>query len=353
MKLPGIWHESRPYAYASEDGRTVVEIKSRAQGIRDLHAALMQLAVWIGASPNVDRALLAVHLPRITLPRVRKAWSDARAALRPAIARKLALAVLGPDQTWVDPPEPELVSIAQAIASQIDFGGEGRVGPTASSPSLFEIGKVLVDAWLRRRGPLQVKEIERRVGCSYPTVAAALDELERRRELTRASDRRVALRALPRQTFEEMTVRSDSLRRTTWLVDVSGRRPDPEALLRRLQRAHPSRLALGGVLAARHYHAAFDLHGTPRIDLTSWLARGAVDDDARLTKLDPGLKVSTTRQAEAIGAVHRIVRAESSFEESPGSLPYADPVETLLDLHELHLTAQADALVRHMRGGAT
>ena len=155
-------------------------------------------------------------------------------------------------------------------------------------------------------------------------MAAALDELERRRELTRASNRRVALRTLPRQTFEEMTARSDSLRRTTWLVDVSGRRPDPEALVRRLQRAHPSRLALGGVLAARHYDAAFDLHGTPRIDLTSWVVRGAVDDDARLAKLNPGLKASTTRQDEAIGAVHRIVRAEPSFEESPGSLPYAD-----------------------------
>ncbi len=66
-----------------------------------------------------------------------------------------------------------------------------------------------------------------------------------------------------------------------------------------------------------------------------------------------GPRLVTTRQDEAIGAVHRIVRAESSFEESPGSLPYADPVETLLDLHELHLTAQAEALVRRMRGGAT
>ena len=338
--------------FLSDDGRIAVELKVRAQGVRDLHAGLMQLAVYMHELPRVERGLLAIHLPRVTVRRAEQAWGEARAVLHPRVASRVAIAVFARDGTWIDPPDATLVEIANAIASQLGAVPESKKGGVASrGPGLFfEIAKVLLEAWLRRRGALQIQEILRRVGCSYPTAAGALEELENRRELVRLSDRRVELRGLPRQTLGELVVRSEALRRTQWFVDASGRRADPTALLRRLQRANPENMAVGGVVAAHHYDRVLDLQGLPRIDLTLWAPRNAGFNPSLLTRVDPALTMTTARKADSIIAIHHLARAESLFERQPHGLPFADPVETLLDLHELHLGTQADAFLKHVRG---
>jgi hypothetical protein len=316
----------------------------------------MELAVRLTQDPKLEQALLAIHLPRISLPRIQEAWTEARAALRPQVAGRLALAALAPDYRWVDPPTPQLVEIADVIASQLELGKSERTenAPAGGTGTLFffEITKVLLEAWMRGRGALQVQQIMERVGCSHPTVAAALDDLERRREVLRTRDRRVELKGLPHQTLEEAVVLNESLRQTQWITDISGTPSDSTKLLRRLQGAKLPRAALGGVVAARHYHPAFDLHGTPRIDLTLWRPRGTAYDPAGIAKVYPGLVATTVRQADAVIAVHRLARADALFENNAKDLPYADPVETLLDLYELRLTVQAQAFVKHLRGDA-
>jgi hypothetical protein len=147
-------------------------------------------------------------------------------------------------------------------------------------------------------------------------------------------------------------VRSEELRSTRWIVDMSGKAADPASVLRRLQNGKLSKVAIGGVLAARHYHAAFDLHGTPRIDLSMWRPRNGSYDPAAIAKTYPGLVISEKRHPDAVIAVHCLARADAMFEPNAGRLPYADVAETLLDLYELRLTAQAQALVKHVRGDA-
>jgi hypothetical protein len=52
----------------------------------------------------------------------------------------------------------------------------------------------------------------------------------------------------------------------------------------------------------------------------------------------------------AIVVLHLVQRADPLFEPDPkGGLPYADPVETLLDLHELRLANQADQMIERLR----
>ena len=359
MKLPVEWQTTardRGVDFISVDRRTVVQVKSGGQGLRDLRAALMELAIWLARDPALEHALLAIHLPRITLQRIRDAWDEARSALRPQVAHRLAIAVRAQGQTWVDPPTSPLVEIADAIFSQLTLDkpeNPNHAGAaTAGTPLFFEIAKVLLNSWMQRQEPLQIQEIMRRVGCSHPSVALALEELERRHEIQRTRDRRVGLRGLPRQTLEELVVLNDPLRHTQWIDDVSGRPSDPMALLARLHRTKPPHVAVGGAVAARHYHPSFDLHGTPRIDLTAWTPRGTRYDPASLAKVYPGLVATSVRHPDAIIAVHRLARAEPLFEDAPKELPYADPVETLLDLYELRLTAQAQAFVTHLRGDA-
>lgn len=357
MELPGEWLvDAHGADFASPDGRVIVEVKARAQGMRDLRAALMGLAVRLAQDPKLKQAVLVIHLPRVSLSRIQEAWKQARAALRPDVAQRLALAALALDYRWVDPPTPRLEEIAAAISSQIALEDSAKAehapATGTGTPFFFEIVKVLLEAWLKRRGALRVQQIMERVGCSHPTVANALDELERRREIIRTRDRRVELRGLPRQTLDEAVILSESLRQVQWITDASGVPGDPAKLLRRLQGTKLPRVAVGGVVAARHYDPAFDLHGTPRIDLTVWSPRGVAYDWASIANVYPGWVPTIVRQPDAIIAVHRLARAEALFEENAKGLPYADPVETLLDLYELRLTAQAQALVKHMRGDA-
>ena len=149
-------------------------------------------------------------------------------------------------------------------------------------------------------------------------------------------------------TFEQAVSLGGVLRRTRWFVDKSGRAPDPTALLRRLEKRGPENVAIGGVTAARHLDPAFDLHGAPRLDLTIWAPDGAPYDASFVSEVDPGLRESPEKEG-AVLAVHRLSRAQPLFERRDGMLPYADPVEILLDLHEIALIPQADSLVRTLR----
>lgn len=67
-----------------------------------------------------------------------------------------------------------------------------------------------------------------------------------------------------------------------------------------------------------------------------------------IRRLDPALSPTTKAHAAAL-VVHAVPRAVSLFETDPSEgVPWADPVEILLDLHELRLSAQADAFIRHL-----
>jgi hypothetical protein len=66
-------------------------------------------------------------------------------------------------------------------------------------------------------------------------------------------------------------------------------------------------------------------------------------------RLDPALERSSSAE-NAVLVIHPLLRPHDLFERAPRrDLPFADPAETLLDLHELRLHEQADAFVRALR----
>ena len=119
--------------------------------------------------------------------------------------------------------------------------------------------------------------------------------------------------------------------------------------MRRLEKTKPRHLALGGVSSARFWHPDFDLNGTPRLDLL-YHAPGGEADLEFVKKLDPALTLDDDLSASPALVIHPIVRAASLFAESTGGrIPWADPVETVLDLSDMSLTAQANQLLTHLR----
>ena len=66
--------------------------------------------------------------------------------------------------------------------------------------------------------------------------------------------------------------------------------------------------------------------------------------------LDPALVHADPQTTSTVVAVHAVHRARPLFEHPKDeSLPFADVVETLLDLYDLRLTQQADELIARMR----
>jgi len=173
-------------------------------------------------------------------------------------------------------------------------------------------------------------------------------KLRDNRELTKHPDRRVELTGFPRETWQEILTLAPSLRRSVAYIDASGRSPDPLDLLHRLEKIAPEQVASGGVEAARHWDRRFNLHGVPRLDISVHAPAGSYDESF-VKRLDPALERARMVSQEPVLVLHPLLRAESLFTSRTSKrLPVADPVETLLDLHELRLVEQVEELVERL-----
>jgi hypothetical protein len=337
--------------YLSRNERTAVEVKQVIYGSRGFYSAVMQLAIFLERNPTVERACLVLNRTRMSLPRLKEEWRSSKQVLGTPTARRLCLIVVGSGETWLDPDEPYFRRIAVAFenAASKDEQAMRELVHQQPGQKLYEVLKVLLNRWLQEQGPIALGELAEKVGCSYPTVRKALTKPSLRRAVQTTSNRSVELKAFPHDAWRELLALSETQRNSVRYRDRSGERPTPQALLKRLEKNKPSHLALGGVLAARHWHTTFDLHGTPRLDLVYHAPNGKVDLEF-VQKLDPALTRTDDPSEPAVLVVHPLVRAASLFiEKTEKSIPWADPVETALDLCDLSLTTQANQLLTHLR----
>ena len=187
------------------------------------------------------------------------------------------------------------------------------------------------------------KWIAETAGCTYPTVAAALERLEK--YLTRQSDRSVELGSFPRDEWSRFVANADHIRGTCRYADRSGQPRPIDALLTRLQRVKPPGVAIGGVLGAKRLFPALDLVGTPRLDLTVQ-SRRREPDLGFLRQLDSALQPAEQDEPARL-VIHVLHQPVVFFESEADGTLWADPVECLLDLHELRLEAQAVEFLSH------
>lgn len=331
------------HEFRSRDGKRLLDVQLHPQGVRDLHATFLRMAQEVARNRRVVKAILAAWMPRPTDERIVREWKATLDLFKPAIAGRLALVIVRPDRTQALDGDKDVRRIGEILRAHL-----GRAEGPAREPkdAFFEIVKVLLNHRLRKRGPMAIGELMRRTGTSYPTVAEALRKLEKAQELARRSNRSVELSRFPQKTWAEILARSETLRRSRFYADASGRKISPLDLHRRLAPAKP--LAVGGVQAARRWDPAFDLNGLPRLDVTVHMPQGA-GDVGFVERLDPALKRVEGGSEGIVLAVHPLRREVPDFEKNPkGKVDWADPVETLLDLHELRLADQAEAMIQHL-----
>lgn len=338
------------YDFLSLDGEQALVLKFGLHGVRDLDAAAIQLALLLPEPPRFKRLILVASVGRLSLGRVVEEWRRVQGALRPGLSERMALVAIAAEGLVTAPPGEEgLEWLALRARASLDPHVQDRRRATASVPwteKTFDVWMVLFDAWLGGEPPLLVGEVARRARCSAPTVSVAIQHLEDRGELSRTSARRVGFASLPRGSLGEILVLAEHLRGSRRYVDGSGQRPDPGGLLHRLREKAPAAVTIGGVAAARHYVPEFDLHGLPRLDVTSHDG----DDSAWVSRLDPALRPATPQELSPVLVVHqtrRAARLDLAGPRAPGS--WSSPAETLLDLYDLRLTEQADDFMRALR----
>lgn len=315
-------------------GDTIVEVKSDLHSFRNLRAALLQLAYYITEGTNERGALVLVN-PRITDAALRKEWRLIERTLHPAILKRLTLAVKRNAEIFAIAGELK-PSLSRQLPAHVDR--EARTQPYRAPQSSDAILLVLLNQWFLRKESMTTRWLMGAVGLSYPTVAAALDRLMP--VIQRHTDRRVKLAGFPVEDWQRAVANLGRVHPTIRYADRSGQRRSPDALLRRASGLDREDLAVGGVIAARHYFPEFDLRGTPRLDLTLHCP----DETADLSfveQLDPALEKTAANDDSATLAVHVLRRREPFFVSEGGGPPYADRVSTLLDLYEARLTVQA------------
>lgn len=337
--------------YISRDGKTAVEVKPGTNGSRDFYSAVMHLAIFLERNSAVQRACLVLSRSRMSSDRLKDEWRSSIEVLRNPVADRLGLVVVENENSWTVPDDSYLRRVANAFEceTQNDAHVQYEVARQSPGQKPYEVLKVLVSRWLQKLGPIAIGALASEVGCSYPTVRKALGKASLRHALRIASNRSVELRAFPYDAWNELVGHSRATRVSFRFQDQSGNKPTPQDLLKRLERLKPPHLALGGVAAARHWNPDFDLHGTPRLDMVCHRPDGKIDLTF-VREIDPALKIVDEPSASAVLVVHRLVREASLFAtNSNGGIPWADPVEVVLDLIDLSLIPQANQLLSHFR----
>ncbi|MBL0143496.1 MAG: hypothetical protein IPP91_15620 [Betaproteobacteria bacterium] len=318
----------------------LVEVSDGASSFRNVRAALLGLAYHL-AHDKKARALLVLTNTRITQPRLERELALARQVFTPDVMKRLG-ATIETDGLFRGLPVDLLPGFPAKLAHLVrEETARRKAGAMRGRLSEYSVFKILLHEWLLDRGPMTSDRIRKISGASYPTVASALKRYEH--VLVRHSDRRVELSRFPMEEWAALVAVSDRARSTVRFTDRSGQPRSPESLYRRLGNHNLPDVAVGGVIAARHYLPSLDLAGTPRLDLTVNAIRGA--DLAFVEDLDPALRRTDRKDDPSTLVVHQINRNEALFVVGRDRVRYADPVECLLDLHEARLEQQAHELL--------
>ena len=303
--------------------------------VRPLRAELLEMAAKAAVPPQ-PHSLLRITQPRVSEARIVAEWAAAVSVLKPEIAARLSLEI----------------DLRDGSVRTLGASGDSVFRPTRPSQPArpahrlrrrdagFAVEKLLIWAWLHGRGPLTRLWLQKTAGCSYPSVATVVKQLGS--AIRRHPDRRIELDHLPLTEWRRLAAVAPSARDTLLLADRSGR-ANATAYLERIQAIAPTGVAVGGVAAARHLTPDIDLTGLPRLDLSVH----APKDTAALgflRTLDPALGPAAPDEP-VIVALHFVRHLEPLFEASDRGVPWADPVEVLLDLQEAGLLTQAAELL--------
>ena len=333
----------RPPGYVADAvaGDLIFEVKSDAKESRRLNGTLFELA-QVASARKQSRVILVLDDPVLSTERISSTWLSVTEVLRGDLAARMGIWIRreapGTERYVGFPngPRGDEIQLIDEILESPQIKEKHR-GPSQGN-SLSEVLRLLIHRWLAGKGPITLTEIGATLGYTFKPVRASLDELSR--FLNHHGNRGVELAAFPREAWARLVHNSDSVRGTLHFTNRAENGRTPESLLRRFQQLGVPNVAVSGVAGARHYFPGLDLIGLPRLDLCIH-ARTAQPDLGFVRSLDPGLERASSKGVSGPLVVHFLHHKTSMFEDG-----WADPVECLLDLHEMRLESQALQFLR-------
>ena len=316
---------------------TLIEVKRETDAVSTIRSALLKLAYAVTDRGQTTRGILLVIDPKITDERLDEEEKYAKKVLAPGVFKRLGIVVYQ-DGELRGCPDGMTIEVRRELGRLAGAELAKKGTKIYSTRIHYEILKVLIHQWLLGNGPMTADWLGRTVGCSYPTVASALERLGS--SIKRQSDRRFELAYLPRDEWARLVAVSDVARRTRRYADRSGQTRSPESMLHRVQQFDQPKLAVGGVFGAKHYYPDLDLVGSPRLDLSIHCPDRHADLSF-VERLDPALEKTEDDREPASLVLHFVRRDTPLFMPRPEGLLWADPVECLLDLHEMRRESQA------------
>lgn len=322
-----------------------VEEKTRITSLRVVRDAFIQLAYGFICEGFSGRAILLLIEPNISYDRLIDEWAKAKSAFRPEILEYLSVVIYHDGQLLSIPDNLE-EELNTALLEVCEKELADKRNPMPKPDYKAEIYKVLIYKSLMKEGAMTSDWISQTVGCNYRTVANTLDSVGD--ALMRHSDRSVELEYFPKEAWEWLLVHLDKSRMTKRYSDRSGQPRSIESLLKRLAKTGNDNIAVAGTMGAQHHYPDIDVIGIPRLDFTVHCPDKYLNIDF-IEKLDPALKEQSDPTKQASVVVHFIRREKSFFTLNPNGVAWADPVECLLDLHEMRLEPQALDFINYLQ----
>jgi len=316
----------------------IFEVLLEGKDLRSLRSSIIEVAE---ASSSTDRrGVLILEQPKISKERLLAEWSRLSQVFKEEVFQRLTLVIRTPDGVQEIPKA--LTRQEHEKIDQILHGEKKTAQPIKPrSNAFYHILRTLLIYWFRKKGPITSKSLAEMAGCTYPTVSAALKRLGP--YLSRHSNRSIELATFPQKHWLELLALSANQRPAHRYKDDSGNPRRPEALTERLRKYSSSDVAVGGVLAARHYLPGLDLTGTPRLDITI-RAFSNLDDHAIAHQLDRALSEASDEEPAQLVATYNW-QPEVFFTTDAKGNSWSDEVDCLLDLHDAKLEAQANELL--------
>ena len=320
-----------------------VEVKTHTTAIRVIRDYFMQLIYAISDQEFSGKIILLLIEPNISYIRLYEEWQKAKKAFRMDVFSNIIICIFQKGQ---------LISIPEALNNELTDAllkvcKEEQLNTNNPLPKVdykAEIYKIIIYRWLIKAGPMTSDWLSKTVGCNYRTVANTLQSLGN--TIIRHSDRSVELKYFPKDVWEWLIVNSNKSRLTKYYSDRSGHPRSIESLIKRLSKVKD--IAIAGTFGSKHYQEDIDLIGDPRLDLTVHCPGKYFNADF-IKKIDPALEEDVHKNNPASMALHFIRRKKPFFKSNPNGIAWADPVECLLDLHEMRLEPQALELLNYLQ----
>jgi hypothetical protein len=204
-----------------------------------------------------------------------------------------------------------------------------------------------MQAWLDGQTRLSAANLRRITGASYPTVAAALQELERLSALVPEDKGYAYASNLAWGAWQRMAEMHSAIRKTIRFTDPGGLSRTPYEMAKRLislqSKGSALAVGIGGVLGAEQYYPDLDITAALRLDLCVY------DGDVGFVReIDAGLVQSADPNAKAVLVVHLAHDISHRRSQFIGR-KIASVIDCLADLLEIGYQAEAADFIRVMQ----